>query len=64
MDKSLSKCDKSVTNQPCLKCGNHTPVVMNENRTYWIRCFMCQHDGPVAYSLKYAVKKWENDLGQ
>ncbi len=55
----LSQCSRRATMKPCVKCGEHTPVVMNQGRKYWIRCFMCQHDGPVAYSLKFAVKKWE-----
>ena len=55
----LSQCSRRVTMKPCVKCGEHTPVVMNRGREYWIRCFMCQHDGPIAYSQKFAVKKWE-----
>lgn len=55
----LSKCDSKVISKPCVKCGQHTPVVMNQGTLFWIRCFMCQHDGPKASSQELAVSGWE-----
>jgi hypothetical protein len=35
---------------------------MNHGRRFWIRCFMCQHDGPSGYSMKTAIQKWEKEI--
>jgi hypothetical protein len=58
----LSMCSRSGIENPCPECGNHTPVKMNQGRRFWIRCFMCQHDGPSGYSMKTAIKKWEKEI--
>jgi hypothetical protein len=57
----LSQCSRRVTMKPCVKCGEHTPVVMNQGRKYWIRCFMCQHDGPKARTMLAAIELWEHE---
>ena len=60
---ALSQCTRNGISQPCQECGHLTPVRMKDGMRHWIRCFMCQHDGPEAGTMVEAIQQWEISNG-
>jgi hypothetical protein len=58
---ALSMCSRTGITKPCEECGNLTPVRMEQGNRCWIRCFMCQHDGPKARTMLAAIELWEHE---
>jgi len=58
---ALSQCSRDGISTACEQCGESTPVKMNLGNRYWIRCFMCQHDGPESDTMQGAIDLWETE---
>jgi hypothetical protein len=60
---ALSQCTRNGISKACDECGYLTPVRMKDGKRHWIRCFMCQNDGPQAGTMDEAIRLWENCNG-
>lgn len=54
---SLQRSANGIS-QPCKECGHTTPLRMREGDRHWIKCFVCQHNGPEANTMDDAIRLW------